>query len=171
MKTIWLVPAMLGLALCSSACSSGTGESSLFSTKRPANTATQKEVPDHSEKLIDMKLDITTDKGVVHARLYDNAAVKDFIAMLPLTVTLEDYNKTEKIAGLPKRLSTSGAPDGYTPHKGDIAFYAPWGNLCIFYRDFRYSPALVQLGKIDGDGISTLTESDSVTITIDIHRE
>lgn len=114
-----------------------------------------------------MKLNMTTDTGLVHARLYDNASAKDFIAMLPLTLTLEDYNNTEKIAGLPKGLSTSGVPNGYTPHKGDIAFYAPWGNLCIFYRDFRYSPGLVQLGKTDADGISKLTTSQSVTISLD----
>ncbi len=167
MKKILLVPMMLGLVLCSGACSSDTGDTR-FSTKRSAYQPEETLTPEHSEKLTDMKLIITTDKEVVHARLYDSAAAKDFIAMLPLTLTLEDYNKTEKIAGLPKRLSTNGAPDGYTPHKGDIAFYAPWGNLCIFYHDFRYSSGLVQLGKIDDDGVSKLVTADPVTITIDI---
>lgn len=162
-----MIPVLLGLVLSSSACSSDSGDTARFSTNRTVKTPEQTRIPDHSDSLMDMKLNIMTDKGVVHARLYDNASAKDFIALLPLTLMLEDFNKTEKIAGLPKGLSTSGAPDGYTPHKGDIAFYAPWGNLCIFYRDFRYSPGLVQLGKTDDDGISKLTTSHSVTISLD----
>ena len=44
-----------------------------------------------------------------------------------------------------------GAPEGVTPETGDIAYFAPWGNLAIFYRDFRYSPGLVRLGRIEGN--------------------
>ena len=167
MKKILMIPVLPGLVLSSSACSSDSGDTARFSTNRTVKTPEQTRIPDHSDSLMNMKLNIMTDKGVVHARLYDNASAKDFIALLPLTLMLEDFNKTEKIAGLPKGLSTSGAPDGYTPHKGDIAFYAPWGNLCIFYRDFRYSPGLVQLGKTDDDGILKLTTSHSVTISLD----
>lgn len=125
MKKILLIPVMLGLVLRSSACSSATGDTARVSTKRSVHTPEQTRTSEHSEKSTDMKLIITTDKEMIHARLYDNAAAKDFIAMLPITLTLEDYNRTEKIAGLPKRLSTSGAPDGYTPHRSDIAFYVP----------------------------------------------
>jgi hypothetical protein len=32
---------------------------------------------------------------------------------------------------------------------GDIAYYAPWGNLAIFYKDFGYSRGLVKLGRLD----------------------
>ena len=38
------------------------------------------------------------------------------------------------------------------PSIGDIAYYAPWGNLAIFYRDFPYSPGLIKLGVIDTGG-------------------
>ncbi|MGN0618444.1 MAG: cyclophilin-like fold protein [Ruminiclostridium sp.] len=34
---------------------------------------------------------------------------------------------------------------------GDLCLYAPWGNLSIFYRDFRYSNSLILLGHIDTD--------------------
>lgn len=70
--------------------------------------------------------------------------------MLPLNLTFEDYAKTEKIAYLPEKLSESKV-EGYEPKKGDITYYAPWGNLAIFYRDFGYSPGLVSLGQIEGD--------------------
>jgi len=33
---------------------------------------------------------------------------------------------------------------------GDIAYYAPWGSLAIFHRDFSYSRGLVRLGRLEG---------------------
>lgn len=84
------------------------------------------------------------------ATLADGAAARDFAALLPLTLTLRDYNATEKIADLPRRLSVKDAPEGHDPSVGDITYYAPWGNLAIFYRDFGYSRGLVHLGTIDG---------------------
>ena len=65
------------------------------------------------------------------------------------TLTFEDYNSTEKIATLPNELSTEGQPSGYTPEIGDFAYYAPWGNISVFYKDFRYSNSLYKLGTIE----------------------
>jgi hypothetical protein len=53
---------------------------------------------------------------------------------------------------LPKELSTKDAPAGIDPSVGDIAYYASWGNLAIFYKDFGYSRGLVKLGRIDSRG-------------------
>ena len=87
-----------------------------------------------------MKIRIDVDGGAVMATLDNNSqAAKDFIALLPLTLTLNDYNATEKVSDLPRRLSTKDAPPGFDPSIGDIAYYAPWGNLAIFYKDFGIS--------------------------------
>ena len=72
----------------------------------------------------------------VFVSLDDNQASRDFLEMLPLTLTFEDFNSTEKIATLPNELSTEGQPSGYTPEIGDFAYYAPWGNISVFYKDF-----------------------------------
>ncbi len=100
------------------------------------------------------------------ATLNDSKAARDFASLLPLTLTLQDYNGNEKISDLPKRLSTEGAPAGSDPAIGDIAYYAPWGNLALFYRDFGYSTGLVLLGKIDG-GIESLHVPGPVEVTIE----
>lgn len=96
-----------------------------------------------------MKLRIDVNGTPVTATLDDNETSSDFVSLLPLTLTLEDYNGTEKISDLPKKLSTKDAPAGIDPSAGDIAYYAPWGNLAIFYKDFAYSRRLVKLGRID----------------------
>lgn len=91
----------------------------------------------------------------IPAFLEDNAATRDFLQMLPLTLTMKDFNGTEKIGDLPHRLSTEGAPGGFEPAAGELAFYAPWGNLAIFYRDYSWSSGLIFLGRI-ASGLETL---------------
>jgi hypothetical protein len=114
-----------------------------------------------------MKIRLKVGDTVLTATLIDSATTRDFISLLPLTLTLKDYAETEKISDLPKRLSTESAPSGSDPSVGDITYYAPWGNLAIFYRDFGYSSGLVILGKIDS-GIKALNVPGSVKVTIEL---
>ena len=52
---------------------------------------------------------------------------------------------------------------------GDITYYAPWGNLAIFYKDFGYSRGLVILGKIDS-GLEALIVPGSLRVTIELSK-
>lgn len=113
-----------------------------------------------------MKIHININGHRISATLADNATSQDFLSLLPLTLTLKDYDSTEKISDLPRRLSTEGAPAGVDPNIGDIAYYAPWGNLAIYYKDFGYSAGLVRLGTIDS-GVEALRRSGSIEVTID----
>ena len=134
------------------------------------NACGNAESSDHAEteekKTMAQKIQIQLDGRVFSAVLYENASAKDFLAQLPLTLTLSDFNGTEKIADLPKRISEEGAPAGFKPEAGDIAYYAPWGNLAIFYREFRYSERLIRIGKIEGDGLKFLRNCDNRKIEI-----
>ena len=104
--------------------------------------------------------------AVLAATLDDNPTASDFAALLPLQLTLEDHAATEKISDLPRRLSIAGAPAGSTPSAGDIAYYAPWGNLALFHRPFRYSEGLVTLGRIDA-GVDVLRRPGRLTVKIE----
>src|SRR5437879_7033091 len=95
-----------------------------------------------------MKIRLTINGKAISATLTTNGTAKDFLSLLPMTLTLDDYAATEKIAYLPRKLSTAGAPPGSDPSVGDIAYYAPWGNLAIFYRDAPYARWLIPLGSI-----------------------
>lgn len=109
---------------------------------------------------------ITTGDTTLHATLNDSAAAQDFAAMLPLTLTLGDHANTEKVADLPGQLSTTGSPSGTAARAGDITYFAPWGNLAIFYRDFDHANGLIALGRIH-DPLDVLTQSaEGPTITI-----
>ena len=115
----------------------------------PAFAQAQGSGPSPSIEGSPMKVRMTIGTSTVDATLVDNPTSRDFLSLLPLTLTFEDYASTEKIAYPPRKLSTSGAPEGSTPVIGGIFYYAPWGNLAIFYRDFEYSRGLIPLGRID----------------------
>ena len=124
----------------------------------------------HAEGTDDMKIRLTIDGKAISGTLIDSAPVRDFLSLLPLTLTLEDYVATEKIAYLPRKLSTTGTPPGSGPSEGDIAYYAPWGNLAIFYKDAGYANGLVLLGRVDS-GIEALGVSGSLKVTIELVEE
>ncbi|WP_415975724.1 cyclophilin-like fold protein [Rhodococcus sp. 077-4] len=80
----------------------------------------------------------------------DTAATRDLVAMLPLTLTVDDHAGSEKIAYLPRALTHTGVP-GSDPDNGDFVYYAPWGNL-VFYYDatgIEFSDDTVHLGTFD----------------------
>ncbi|NVN19530.1 hypothetical protein GUA46_14365 [Muricauda sp. HICW] len=109
---------------------------------------------------MDTKLKISFGETQLTATLFDNPTSRDFISMLPITTELEDYASNEKIFYPERKLADSGALAGYKPSKGDITYYAPWGDVAIFYKDFSYSTGLISLGKIDENGVDKLKNAD-----------
>ena len=98
-----------------------------------------------------LRIRLTAGETVLYATLEDNSASRDLLSRLPLSLDWQDYNATEKIAYPEAPLELSDALDNCDPDVGTLAYYAPWGNLCLFYRDFRHSEGLVPLGHIEGD--------------------
>lgn len=113
-----------------------------------------------------VKIHLSINGNAMTATLTDNATAKDFLSLLPMTLTLEDYAATEKISYLSRKLSTAGAPAGSDPSVGDIAYYAPWGNLAIFYQDASYARGLIRLGRIDS-GMEALNMPGPLKLTIE----
>jgi len=156
-----LVPLMLVLTV-GVVARDVAGHSALPESKPPAGPTTQ---PGRN-----MKINLKLHDRTLTATLYDTPTARDFASMLPLTLNLEDYSKTEKISDLPKKLTKDGAPAGADPSVGDLAYYAPWGNLAVFYKDFRYSDGLILLGKLDG-GAEALGVPGSLQVTIQLQED
>ena len=113
-----------------------------------------------------MKIRMTIDGTAVTATLDDNKTAREFASLLPLTLTLKDYAATEKISDLPKKLSTEDTPRGYEPSAGDVTYYAPWGNLALFHKDFSYSAGLVRLGSINS-GVEILRRPGPLKVKVE----
>ncbi len=158
LKASFLVWVLMMSAALAVAADKGMADRGFSQTATKALNSSAKE---------NMRIRITIGSRTIQGTLADNATARDFAALLPMTVTLEDYERTEKIHYLPRKLSTAGAPAGIDPSVGDITYYAPWGNLAIFYRDFGYSTGLVSLGRIDS-GVELLAEPGPLKARIEV---
>ena len=119
---------------------------------------------------VTMKIEIqlANSNEKITASLANNQTARDFYAQLPLTMKLEDYAQSEKIGmDIPNRLATVGSPKGYEGKQGDVTYYAPWGNLAIFYKDsdVGYANGLIYFGHIDS-GLETLSKLNGEQVTI-----
>lgn len=84
----------------------------------------------------------------VVVRLLDSPASKDFLTLLPLSLPFSDFAGAEKIASLPRKLTTRGSPTAQAV-SGDFTYYAPWGNLAVFYKGVGSDSRLYVLGTIE----------------------
>ncbi|MDE7216689.1 MAG: hypothetical protein K2N20_01175 [Helicobacter sp.] len=82
--------------------------------------------------------------------LAENAAARDLWNLLPLELRFSDYVGKEKVASLPQKLSAQESGD-YDPQSGDFFYFAPWGNVGIFYAKQPPYPGLIKLGAIEGN--------------------
>lgn len=116
--------------------------------------------PDNNSLMVNIKVGEQT----ITATMEDNVAARDFLSRLPLEVTLNDYNNTEKIYYPSPALNINEAPRGCNPQPGDITIYAPWGNVAIFYKSFPGNNSLIKIGHIDGSGIDALNVQGDVIV-------
>jgi hypothetical protein len=77
----------------------------------------------------------------------DNPTVRDFLSLLPLTMTLDEFNGREKIGYFSRKLATEGSP-GSDPEDGDLIYFVPWGNIGFYYNTsgIGYSDQTVHIG-------------------------
>jgi hypothetical protein len=83
---------------------------------------------------------------VVVFQLNDSEAAKALYAQLPLEIEVENYSDNEKIFYPPKKLETKNTPLT-DAHNGTLAYYAPWGNVVMFYKEFGEANGLYELGR------------------------
>lgn len=104
------------------------------------------------------------DLQVVYA-LNDSLAAQGLLSQLPLTVAVEDFSTNEKVFYPPQELDTTDTPlaEGGA---GTLAYYAPWGDVVLFYDSFSANGSLFALGKaVSGaEDISQMTG----TITVEV---
>lgn len=102
---------------------------------------------------------ITVNGKTIVFELNHSQAAKDLYAQLPLSIDVENYGDNEKIFYPPKKLGTADTPLVKAARLGTLAYYAPWGDVVIFYGNFGSAAGLYELGHaIEGEEhIPTLT--------------
>src|SRR5215213_9593728 len=110
----------------------------------------------------------TVGDAEIIVRIADNPTSRDFVSMLPVTLSFRDFNAMEKIGDLPHRLATEGST-GRAPANGDLICFVPWGNLGFFYdaarRDASYDDRVIPIGTIEtGDEFLDELETGPVRV-------
>ena len=159
----------LALALALSGCSEDseggavppTSETSQLSA--PPRGETTNETNNHKDAVTGTVVHFTTGSTVVEVTIHeDTPTTRDFLSMLPMTLTFEDFNGMEKIAYPPRGFDTTDN-EGMSPKVGDLFSYIPWSNLGFFYDtgSLGFSEQLVRIGSTDDlDAIRQLDGQD-----------
>ena len=122
-----------------------------------------------SEGTQNMKININVSGKTVTATLMDNPTAKDFVSLLPLTMSMKDLFGREKFGHLQRALSEKG-PRTNTYEVGDIAYWSPGHDLAIYYRHdggLIPSPGVIPIAKINA-GSEVFNVPGSVKVSIEI---
>lgn len=103
------------------------------------------------------------------ATFEDNATTRAFIALLPMTITMNELNGNEKYYYLSESLPT----DSYLPRtirNGDLMLYGS-NCLVLFYETFSSSYSYTRLGQLENpSGLSSALGRGNVTVTFEINN-
>jgi hypothetical protein len=105
----------------------------------------------------------------IMAKLIDYKTTRDFLSLLPLTLTMNDLCRREKFANLPRMLSNEGNHK-HTYAVGEIAYWPPGPDLAIFYRHDDESipePGIIAIGKVRSR-IEVLNVPRPVKMTVEL---
>jgi hypothetical protein len=112
---------------------------------------------------------LTIGERAVTARLIDSETARDFVSLLPLTLTMNDLVGREKFGHLPRTLS-KGGKHVRTYEVGEVVYWSPGPDVAVFYRHDGSSipsPGIVVLAKI-GPHADALDMAGSLKVTIDL---
>lgn len=110
---------------------------------------------------------IAIGSSVFTATLATSATARAFKALLPLTLSMSDFNSNEKVAGLTGSLTTAATDHG-TIMTGDIMLYGS-SSLVLFYETFSTSYSYTKIGRIDNTaGLKEALGKGNVTIKFEI---
>jgi len=101
---------------------------------------------EHSLKLSEMKVKITSQGHVATFQLYDTQGAKDFYRQLPLTLELENFRDAQWMFYPPKKLSVTADEAYHDGKRGELSYYAPWGDAFMLYKDFYAGDEMHRLG-------------------------
>ena len=94
-----------------------------------------------------MQIIIQVSSNRIVFELNNSQAAKELYEQLPLTISVENYGNNEKIFYPPKKLHTTDAPLANAQF-GTLAYYAPWGDVVMFYDTFGSASGLYELGNV-----------------------
>ncbi len=125
----------------------------------PAQSPTKEDEPMQARTI-----EVGANGTTVAFELNESAAAAALLAQLPLSVAVEDFSTNEKIFYPPESLDVADAPHA-EGGAGTLAYFAPWGNVVMFYGDYSPNDGLYEMGRVvfGADAIGDLTGTVEVS--------
>lgn len=155
------VAAALGAGALLGGCAGGEDDAAL-------TTGAATGAPVEEDAMADERtIAVACGDATVTYELNDSPASDALLAQLPLTLEVEDFSDNEKVFYPPEELDVTDAPLAETGAAGTLAYYAPWGDVVMFYGSFSPNGALYELGQVvDGaDAIARLSGEIEIVLT------
>lgn len=125
----------------------------------------EKDESNVSEVQTAMEIRVTANGKTTVFELNNSQAARDLYVQLPLSIEVENYSDNEKIFYPPKKLNTTDTPLA-DAEAGTLAYYAPWGDVVMFYGSFGSAAGLYELGH----AVSGSEHIEGMTGTIRIEK-
>lgn len=95
----------------------------------------------------EMRIRVENNGKEIVFKLNGSPAAKALYSQLPLTIEVENFGNNEKIFYPPEELDTTDTPlaEGAA---GTLAYYAPWGDVVMFFGSFSRNSSLYGLGTV-----------------------
>ena len=162
MIALLLLGGTLGLTACS--------EDSLTQDPVTGPSTTEDENSDENhESETSQTMRIEIGNQTFTATLADNETAAAFVALLPMTVTMNELNGNEKYCNLASDLPTASYRPG-TIRSGDIMLY---GSDCVvlFYETVSSSYSYTRIGQVDDPtGLAAAVGTGRVTVTFTVQE-
>ena len=134
------------------------------SSNPPSANQTPPASPEEEPGSTARQISVQFGENTVVYELNDGTAADSLYEQLPLTIEVEDYSTNEKIFYPPEELDTSDSPLAQAG-AGTLAYYAPWGDVVMFYGDYNQNSSLYELGQIVSGGELVSQMSGTITVT------
>ena len=99
-----------------------------------------------------MKLKLTLNNKVYHAKMLDTPLVKQILEMCPFELKYQRSQEHEYFAKLPKPTNAKGSKQESKANKNQIWFFEDWNSFCLLFNDCDVSPwKIIHLGDFVDD--------------------
>ncbi|MDD3222873.1 MAG: cyclophilin-like fold protein, partial [Lachnospiraceae bacterium] len=125
-----------------------------------------------TEEISEVSITMTSGDTVITAALNDSQTTKEFIEMLPLTLSMTRFYDREYAGGLDKALSENGEELSDFSN-GDITYYTSGQALAVFFAQEESSNQgnLIKMGEITSELSLFDTLGDQLEFTIELAND
>lgn len=165
------VLALAALVVLTGCAATDAGPTATSSTPTPTATpiAPSSAAPTVDDSVVGTVVRFSSDDAVVDVTIgSDNPTSRDFLTLLPLTMSVEEFAGREKISYPPRKLDIDGSP-GSDPEDGDLIYFTSWGNLGFYYNTdgVGYSDRTINLGTYSAT-LDELTRLEGGNVAVEI---